>query len=70
MTGIAICGKAGRLKEKALTESGQAPGEFRWVKGFFVALFAGVMSACMAFAFAAGKPIGARAAEAGCEEGS
>ncbi|MBN1345690.1 MAG: L-rhamnose/proton symporter RhaT [Phycisphaerae bacterium] len=59
LLGIAVCGYAGILKERELpTEAKQATiKEFSFVKGVFVAVFAGVMSACMAFAIAAGKPI-------------
>lgn len=65
LAGIVVCGKAGRLKERALAKSGEPAGEFQWVKGFLVALFAGVMSACMAFAFTAGIPIAEQAQAAG-----
>ena len=58
--GIAVSGLAGMSKEKEVTAAGKAPSvrEFSFVKGMVVAVFAGVMSACMAFAFTAGKPIG------------
>ncbi|MFO7973224.1 MAG: L-rhamnose/proton symporter RhaT [Candidatus Hydrogenedentota bacterium] len=57
--GITICGWAGVRKEGELSdEEKQATiKEFNFTKGLWVAIFAGVMSACMAFAFAAGKPI-------------
>lgn len=57
--GITICGWAGVRKERELSdEEKQATvKEFNFMKGVWVAVFAGVMSACMAFAFAAGKPI-------------
>ena len=59
LLGIAICGLAGMRKEKELsaTEKTATIKEFNFVKGLWVAVFAGVMSACMAFAIAAGKPI-------------
>ncbi|MBU0616273.1 MAG: L-rhamnose/proton symporter RhaT, partial [Planctomycetes bacterium] len=59
LVGIAACGRAGMSKERELsTEAKRATiSEFNFVKGVWVALFAGVMSACMAFAIAAGKPI-------------
>ncbi len=59
LLGIAICGLAGVFKERELTRD-QEPAtlrEFSLTKGIWVAVFAGVMSACMAFAIAAGKPI-------------
>lgn len=60
LAGIAVCGLAGVRKEKELPgeEKQAAIREFDFAKGLWVAIFAGVMSACMAFALAAGKPIG------------
>ena len=57
--GIAICGRAGVIKEKEMPEAEKkdAIKEFNFVKGLWIAIFAGVMSACMAFGIAAGKPI-------------
>jgi L-rhamnose-H+ transport protein len=65
--GIAVCGYAGILKERELAEEQkkQAIKEFALTKGFMVAVFAGIMSACMAFAIQAGKPIAQAALEAG-----
>lgn len=65
--GIGVCGLAGMTKERELsTEDKQATiAEFNFVKGVWVAVFAGVMSACMAFAIAAGKPIADLAVERG-----
>jgi L-rhamnose-H+ transport protein len=59
LAGIAVCGQAGIHKERELsTEQKRAAiSEFNFAKGVWVAVFAGVMSACMAFAIAAGKPI-------------
>lgn len=59
LVGIAICGKAGIQKEKELSDSQKKASikEFNFSKGLWVAIFAGVMSACMAFGIAAGKPI-------------
>ena len=59
LAGIAICGKAGIVKERTLSDEQKQETikEFNFVKGLWVAAFAGVMSACMAFAIAAGKPI-------------
>jgi len=69
LAGIAICGYAGVCKERALTDQQKKETirEFALIKGFAVAVFAGVMSACMAFAFAAGKPITQAAEAAGTE---
>ncbi len=57
--GIALCGWAGIRKEREVTDEAKQESikEFDFVKGLWVALFAGVMSACMAFGIAAGKPI-------------
>jgi len=59
LSGIAMCGRAGMNKERELPdEQKQATiKEFHFVKGLWVGMFAGVMSACMAFGIAAGKPI-------------
>lgn len=59
LTGIAMCGRAGMRKEKELSDAEKKASiaEFSFVKGAWVAAFSGVMSSCMAFAFAAGKPI-------------
>jgi L-rhamnose-H+ transport protein len=67
LAGIATCGRAGMRKEKELSEAEKKASiaEFSFVKGAWVAAFAGVMSSCMAFAFAAGKPIAEAAVAAG-----
>ncbi|NLH77648.1 MAG: L-rhamnose/proton symporter RhaT [Acidobacteria bacterium] len=67
LTGIAMCGRAGMRKEKELSDAEKKASiaEFDFVKGAWVAVFAGIMSSCMAFAFAAGKPIAEAAVTAG-----
>ena len=67
LAGIAIVGRAGMLKEQGLSDEQKKVSvqEFNFRKGFFIALLSGVMSACFAFGIAAGKPIAARAVEAG-----
>jgi len=59
LLGIAVCGRAGVWKERELSaeQKKTAVGEFSFIKGVLVAVFAGVMSAFMAFAIAAGEPI-------------
>jgi len=59
LAGITICGRAGVRKESELStdEKKAAISEFNFKKGVWVAIFAGIMSACMAFAIAAGQPI-------------
>ncbi|MGB0743297.1 MAG: L-rhamnose/proton symporter RhaT [Opitutales bacterium] len=64
LLGIGVCGYAGHLKERALSAEKIAQQEFKLLQGLLVAGFAGIMSACMAFAFAAGALI-AEQAEAG-----
>ena len=67
LTGIAMCGRAGMRKEKELSDAEKKASiaEFSFVKGAWVAVFAGIMSSCMAFAFAAGKPIAEAAVQSG-----
>jgi len=69
LTGIAVCGLAGMRKEKELSDAEKKASiaEFSFVKGAWVAVFAGVMSSCMAFAFAAGKPIAEAAVRSGAK---
>ena len=67
LLGIAVCGWAGISKEKELPDEKKKETikEFNFMKGLWVAIFAGVMSACMAFGIAAGKPIAELAVERG-----
>jgi L-rhamnose-H+ transport protein len=59
VAGIAIIGFAGSLKSKEMTEEEKknAVKEFALKKGIFIAVFAGVMSACFNFGFESAKPI-------------
>ena len=59
LCGIVVSGLAGRSKERELTvEQKQAViREFSFGKGVLVATIAGILSACMSYGFAAGKPI-------------
>lgn len=61
--GIAVCGMAGVSKERELTDEEKKAtiSEFSFVKGLWIAVFCGVMSACMSFGIDAGKPIAALA---------
>jgi L-rhamnose-H+ transport protein len=65
--GIVLCGAAGMSKERELSveEKRATIREFNFVRGVWVAIFAGVMSACMAFGVSAGKPIARLAVEHG-----
>lgn len=70
LAGIAVCGRAGVSKERELSadEKKAAISEFNFGKGIWVAMFAGLMSACMAFALQAGKPIADLAIKCGTPE--
>jgi L-rhamnose-H+ transport protein len=59
LIGIAITGKAGILKDRELSQEEKTAQikEFNLKKGIWVAILAGIMSACFAFGIAAGKPI-------------
>ncbi|TGD80719.1 L-rhamnose/proton symporter RhaT [Hymenobacter wooponensis] len=65
--GIVICGLAGMMKEKNLTtdEKKASIAEFDLRKGLLVAVFSGIMSACMSFGLTAGEPIAKLAAQNG-----
>ncbi len=67
IAGIAVCGWAGISKEKELSDEKKKEviAEFNFTKGLWIAVFAGVMSACMAFGIAAGEPIAKLAEENG-----
>ncbi|WP_371193839.1 L-rhamnose/proton symporter RhaT [Glaciecola sp. SC05] len=67
MFGIALSGKAGTNKQNELSDSDKRSNvsEFNFTKGVSLALFSGVMSSFMAYAFAAGKPIADKAIELG-----
>ncbi len=67
LVGIAISGVAGRRKEREIPNDEATP-EMNVGKGLAVATFAGIMSACMAFAMDAAKPIAAIAVERGTAE--
>jgi len=59
ISGIAIIGYAGSLKNKKLSEEERkaAVKEFALTKGLLIAVLAGIMSAAMNYGFEAGKPI-------------
>ena len=70
LVGVAVClggiigsGLAGISKERELSAKDKAATvrEFNFTKGAMVAVFAGIMSASMAYGVAAGKPIAERA---------
>ncbi len=72
LIGIAICGKAGMLKEKELTAEQKAEGvkEFNLSKGLLVATVSGILSACFSFGIEAGKPMAEMAKQAAEASGS
>ena len=59
LIGIAICGKAGIMKETEMPdeEKKMQIKEFNFSKGLLVATFSGILSAFMSFGFQTGKPI-------------
>lgn len=65
--GISVSALAGLSKERELNLAGnrRTIPEFNLARGLGVALFCGVMSACMAFALDAGAPLAALSAAAG-----
>jgi len=67
LLGIYICGRAGMLKERELSdeEKKKSVAEFSLVKGLIVAIFSGIMSACFNFGIEAGKPMAEAAVAAG-----
>jgi L-rhamnose-H+ transport protein len=70
LLGIAISGVAGMRKERELPEQEKKASikEFSFKKGVWVATACGIMSACMSYGFAAGKPIANLAAANGAPE--
>jgi L-rhamnose-H+ transport protein len=66
LTGIAISGKAGMMKERELSEDQQkaSVAEFSLVKGLIIAIISGVLSSFFNFGIEAGKPMALVANEA------
>lgn len=67
LIGIALCGKAGMMKEKELsTEQKQASvSEFSMVKGLIIAIISGILSSFFNFGIEAGKPMAEAAVVSG-----
>lgn len=67
LLGIAICGRAGMRKEADLNRDQmvETVKEFNLPLGIGVAIFAGILSACMSFGIQAGQPLGNLAVERG-----
>lgn len=69
LLGIAICGRAGMAKDRELRrDQDHGPAEYRFTLGVWLSILSGLMSACMAFAIAAGGPISRAALAAGTSE--
>jgi L-rhamnose-H+ transport protein len=67
LTGIAVCGKAGMMKEKELTREAQkaSVAEFSLVKGLIIAVLSGILSSFFNFGIESGKPLAEAAVKAG-----
>ena len=67
LLGIAICGKAGMMKERELSEEEQKKSiaEFSLLKGLVIAVLSGILSSFFNFGIEAGKPLAEAAVEAG-----
>ena len=59
LLGIALCGRAGLIKERQVPDSTkfETVKEFALGKGVLVALVSGVLSACFSYGITAGKPL-------------
>ena len=59
LLGIFICGKAGVLKERELSEEKKKESvkEFNLVKGLIVCIVSGILSACFNYGIEAGSPM-------------
>jgi len=70
IVGIVLCGRAGISKERELSDEQKKAtiAEFSFVKGMWVAVFSGIMSACMAFAIQSGEPMGKIALDHGVSD--
>lgn len=67
LAGIAVCGRAGMLKERTLSEDQKkaAIEEFHLGRGLFVAIVSGMLSACFNFGLEAGHSMAQLAVERG-----
>ncbi|GAA4814823.1 L-rhamnose/proton symporter RhaT [Litoribaculum gwangyangense] len=67
LLGIGLCGRAGILKEKELSdeEKKKSVSEFNLVKGLVVAILSGILSSFFSFGIESGKPLADAAVEAG-----
>ena len=67
LLGIYICGRAGVLKERELSdeEKKKSVSEFSLTKGLIVAIVSGILSACFNFGIESGKQMAEEAVKAG-----
>jgi L-rhamnose-H+ transport protein len=67
LIGIFVCGRAGMMKERELTDDAKKEGvkEFNIRKGLVVATVSGILSACFNYGIEAGKPMAALAVQNG-----
>ena len=67
LTGIAISGKAGMMKENELTteQKQSSTAEFSLVKGLIIAIISGILSSFFNFGIEAGKPMAEEAVRQG-----
>ncbi len=67
LAGIAVCGRAGMLKERELDDAAKKEGvaEFDLTRGLIVATISGILSACFNFGIEAGKDMAHVAIERG-----
>lgn len=63
--GIAICGKAGVMKEADLVGADKGNSEFNLVKGLIIAICSGILSSFFNFGIEAGKPMADEAVKIG-----
>jgi L-rhamnose-H+ transport protein len=70
IVGIIICGRAGMMKEKQVSQNlikdqqqSSPNNEYKFALGMFVAIVSGVLSACFNFGIESGKPMSAIANE-------
>lgn len=67
LLGIYVCGRAGVLKEREMSDSDKkkSVAEFNLVKGLAVAIASGILSSCFNFGIEAGKPLAEAAVASG-----
>jgi L-rhamnose-H+ transport protein len=67
LLGIYVCGKAGMLKEREMSDSDKkkSVAEFNLMKGLGVAIASGILSSCFNFGIEAGKPLAEAAIASG-----